>query len=97
MCWIPRAYSRSDRAPCWASVLSDTTLAEPGPGVLVQSLPEKYAGPLKVNDRIVELGGKVLKDAAEFAQILYHTFDEKPVVVMVARGKEHSGWRPRSN
>ena len=63
--------------------------ADPGPGVLVTSLPEKYAGPLKLHDRIVEMGGKELKNAAEFAQILYHTFDEKPVVVMVERGKEH--------
>jgi len=62
---------------------------EPGPGVLVASLPEKYTGPLKVNDRIVELGGKELKNAAEYAQILYRTLEEKPVVVMVERGKEH--------
>jgi hypothetical protein len=63
--------------------------AEPGPGVLVASLPEKYAGPLKIHDRIVELGGKQLTNAAEFAQILYRTFEEKPVVAMVERGKEH--------
>jgi hypothetical protein len=63
--------------------------AEPGPGVVVTSLPDKYAGPLKVNDRLVELGGKELKNAAEFAQILYGTFEEKPVVAMVHRGKEH--------
>ncbi len=62
---------------------------DPGPGVLVASLPEKYSGPLKVNDRIMELGGKELKDGTEFAQILYRTFEEKPVVVMVQRGKEH--------
>ena len=61
---------------------------EPGPGVLVASLPEKYAGPLKLDDRILELGGKELKNAAEYAQILYQTFEEKPVVVMVQRGKE---------
>jgi len=63
--------------------------AQPGPGVLVASLPEKYTGPLKLNDRIVEMGGKKLSDAAEYAQILYRTFEEKPVVVMVQRGKEH--------
>jgi len=63
--------------------------SDPGPGVLVTSLPEKCSGPLKVNDRIVELGGKELKNGAELAQILYRTFDEKPVVVMVQRGKEH--------
>jgi len=61
---------------------------EPGPGVLVASLPEKYGGPLKLNDRILELGGKELKNGAEFAQILYQTLEEKPVVVMVQRGKE---------
>ena len=61
---------------------------EPGPGVVVASLPEKYEGPLKVNDRIVELGGKELTNAAEYAQILYRTFDEKPVAAMVERGKQ---------
>jgi predicted esterase len=61
---------------------------EPGPGVLVASLPERYAGPLKIGDRIMELGGKELKDGAEFAQILYRTFEEKPVVAMVQRGKD---------
>jgi hypothetical protein len=63
--------------------------SEPGPGVLVSSLPEKYAGPLKVNDRIVELGGKEVESAAAYAQMLYRIFEEKPVVVMIARGKEH--------
>ena len=63
-------------------------MAEAGPGVLVAQLPEKYSGPLKVNDRIVEMGGKPVKDGTEFAQILYHTFEEKPVIVMVERGKE---------
>jgi hypothetical protein len=62
-------------------------LGEPGPGVLVASLPEKYAGPLRLGDRIVELGGKELKNGAEFAQVLYQTFEEKPVVAMVERGK----------
>jgi len=63
--------------------------AEAGPGVTVKSLPEKYTGPLKLGDRIVALGGKEIKDAAAYAQMLYHTFEEKPVVVMIARGKEH--------
>ena len=62
---------------------------EPGPGVLVASLPEKYSGPLKAGDRIVELGGKELKDGTEYSQILYQTTEEKPVVAMVERGKEH--------
>jgi len=63
--------------------------AAPGPGLEVTRLPDKYEGPLKLHDRIVSLAGKELKDGAEYAQILYQTFDEKPIVVMVARGKEH--------
>ena len=63
--------------------------AAPGPGVVVSWLPEKYEGPLKLNDRIIALGGKQLKDAAQYAEILYQTFDEEPAVVMVERGKEH--------
>ena len=62
---------------------------EPGPGVVVARLPEKYEGPLKLHDRIIAVGGKELKDSAQYAQMLYQTFEEKPVVVMVARGKEH--------
>jgi PDZ domain-containing protein len=62
---------------------------EAGPGVLVTSLPDKYGGPLKVDDRILEMGGKQIKDGADYTQILYRTFEEKPVVVMVQRGKEH--------
>jgi hypothetical protein len=64
-------------------------LANPGPGVLVTSLPPKYAGPLKLNDRLIAMGGKELKDAAQFAELLYQTVEEKPVVVMIARAKEH--------
>ena len=63
--------------------------ADKGPGVVVASLPDKYAGPLKLNDRIIEMGGKDLKDAADYTQALYQTFDEKPTVLMIARGKEH--------
>ncbi|HLY15702.1 MAG TPA: hypothetical protein VKR61_00700 [Bryobacteraceae bacterium] len=63
--------------------------AEAGPGVVIKSLPDKYSGPLKLNDRIVEVGGREVKDSAAYAQMLYQTFEEKPVVVMIARGKEH--------
>ena len=63
--------------------------AAPGPGVEVARLPDKYEGPLKLHDRIVAFAGKELKDGAEYAQILYQSYEEKPIVVMVARGKEH--------
>ena len=36
---------------------------EPGPGVLVTSLPEKYTGPLKMGDRLVALDGKPIENA----------------------------------
>jgi len=63
--------------------------AEPGPGVVIAWLPEKYQGPLKLHDRIIAVGGKELKDSAQYVQLMYQAFEEKPVVVMVARGKEH--------
>lgn len=59
-----------------------------GPGVVVNWLPEKYAGQLKLNDRIVTIGGKPLGNAAELAQMLDTSTEEKPVVLGVQRGKE---------
>lgn len=63
--------------------------AAPGPGVLIAWLPQKYQGPLKLNDRITALGGKELKDGAQFAEMMDQITEEKPVVAMVARGKQH--------
>ncbi len=61
---------------------------EPGPGVLVTSLPKDYSGPLKVNDRLVALDGKPIADPRQYADWLDKTTDEKPVTVTVQRGKE---------
>jgi hypothetical protein len=61
---------------------------DPGPGILVNWLPEKYSGPLKMNDRIVALGGKPLKDAREYAEMMEKTVEEKPIVVTVQRGND---------
>jgi hypothetical protein len=61
---------------------------DPGPGITVSWLPEKYSGPLRLNDRIVALGGKPFKDAREYAAIMATTFEEKPMVATVERGKE---------
>jgi len=63
-------------------------LKDAGPGAEVVSLPDKYDGPLKPHDRIVEVGGKEVRDAAQYAALMYQIFEEKPVVVMVARGKQ---------
>jgi predicted esterase len=59
-----------------------------GPGVLVTWLPEHYAGPLKLKDRIVSIGGKPLADARAYTDLMDHTTEEKPVAVMVERGKD---------
>src|SRR2546426_12676044 len=42
-------------------------LAE-GAGVLVGWLPANYHGPLKLNDRIVSVAGKELRDGRDYAQ-----------------------------
>lgn len=61
---------------------------DPGPGVLVTSLPEKYSGPLKAGDRLIALDGKPLADARQYLELMEKVSDEKPAVVTVQRGKE---------
>ena len=60
-----------------------------GPGILVTWLPEHYSGPLKLNDRIVSIGGVKVRDAREYVEQMDKTTEEKPVAVMVERGKDH--------
>jgi hypothetical protein len=60
----------------------------PGPGLLVGWLPENYKGPLKLGDRILSVAGKEVPDAAGYVQMMDQTTDQKPVGVMVQRGKE---------
>ena len=61
---------------------------DPGPGVLVSHLPEKYSGPLKMGDRIVALDGKPIKDAGQYTENMENIQEEKPVVALVERGKD---------
>ena len=61
---------------------------DPGPGMLVSHLPEKYSGPLKMGDRIVALDGKPLASARQYLEWMEKVTDEKPAVVTVQRGKE---------
>jgi predicted esterase len=63
-------------------------LDAPGPGVLVEWLPEKYKGPLQLGDRIVELGGKEIRDGRQYAETMDQMTEEKPVAIMLVRGKE---------
>ncbi|HKE26828.1 MAG TPA: hypothetical protein VKB88_30960 [Bryobacteraceae bacterium] len=61
---------------------------DPGPGIQVSFLPEKYGGPLKMGDRIVEIEGKPVANAAAFREIMGRYKEEKPVIVMVQRGNK---------
>ena len=63
-------------------------IADPGPGVTVAFLPEKYSGPLKIGDRLVALDGKPIKDAHELLDTLQKADATRNAVVMVQRGKD---------
>jgi dienelactone hydrolase len=64
--------------------------AEPGPGVLVSFLPEKYSGPLKIGDRIVALDGRPIADPKAYLEMMTKYTEEKPAVVAVQRGKDRN-------
>jgi predicted esterase len=59
---------------------------DPGPGVLVSALPPKYDGPLKVNDRLMQLDGHPIASAQALIDTLAAVKEEKPAVVTVQRG-----------
>ena len=60
---------------------------DPGPGVLISHLPEKYAGPLKLGDRITALDGHPIADAHEYQAMMARASEEPHAVAMVQRGK----------
>jgi predicted esterase len=61
---------------------------DPGPGLLVNFLPEKYSGPLKMGDRILTLDGKPIENARQYAEQMSKVTEEKTVALMVQRGKQ---------
>jgi predicted esterase len=61
---------------------------DPGPGILVSFLPEKYPGPLKMQDRIVALDGKAIENAKAFQDLLDKVTEESHAVATVQRGKD---------
>jgi hypothetical protein len=61
---------------------------DPGPGVTVAFLPEKYNGPLRVGDVLEAIDGKPLDNAHHLVQILEKADSTRNAVVMVRRGKE---------
>ncbi len=60
--------------------------AAPGPGARVGWLPENYEGPLKLDDRIISLGGKEIRDGQEYARMMEEAKDEKSVGIVIERG-----------
>jgi hypothetical protein len=61
---------------------------EPGPGVLVSVLPEKYSGQLKAGDRIVSLDGRPIENARAYLEMMSRYTEDKAVVATIQRGKE---------
>ena len=61
---------------------------DPGPGVPVTSLPEKYNKPLKAGDRLIALDGKPLASAVQYLELMEKVTEERAAVVTVQRGKE---------
>lgn len=60
----------------------------PGPGVMVQWLPDKYTGPLLVGDRLISIAGKEIRDAQDYVTFMEQQVDARPAAVMVQRQKE---------
>src|SRR4051794_26294346 len=61
---------------------------DPGPGVLVSFLPEKYSGPLRMGDRIVALDGRPIDDAHTYLELMSKYADPRAAVATVLRGKD---------
>lgn len=61
---------------------------DPGPGLLVTALGDKYRGPLKVNDRLMALDGRPIENVRQLVSLLALYTEDKPAVVTVQRGKD---------
>jgi hypothetical protein len=59
-----------------------------GPGVVVGLLPENYKGPLKLEDRIVSVGGTAIADARDYIRLMDDMTQTKPIGVIIQRGKQ---------
>jgi predicted esterase len=63
-------------------------LNDQGPGVLISVLPRDYVGPLKIGDRLIELGGEPIANAASFADRMNKMRTPKEIAGLVLRGKD---------
>ena len=62
--------------------------AAEGPGAVVGWLPPNYQGQLKLNDRIVSIAGKEIRDGRDYSEQMDEMKEEKSVAVVVQRGRE---------
>lgn len=60
----------------------------PGPGVVVEWLPDGYKGPLQLKDRIFSISGKPVHDAKHYVELMGEEKQERPAAILVERGKE---------
>ena len=61
---------------------------DPGPGLLVSFLPQKYSGPLKLGDRLMELDGKPIENPAQYVATMGRMSETRHAAVMLERGKD---------
>jgi hypothetical protein len=59
-----------------------------GPGVPVKWLPPNYKGPLKLEDCIVSIAGKMVQDAAHYSEIMESQKESRDVgIILLRNGK----------
>ena len=61
---------------------------EPGPGLLISYLPEKYSGPLRLGDRIVAIDGRPIDEPKRYLEMMSRYTESRPAVATVQRGKD---------
>ncbi len=61
---------------------------EPGPGLLISQLPEKYNGPLKLGDRIMAVDGRPVETPKRYLEMMSRYTESRPAVATVQRGKD---------
>ena len=86
-CCLPRVYRAVRGAALDLGAFGFQT-DDPGPGVLVTSLGDKYNGPLKLNDRLMALDGKPLANPLQYLELMEKSTEERQCVVTVQRGKD---------
>jgi len=56
-----------------------------GPGIPVKWLPQNYKGPLRLEDLIVSIAGKMVQDAAHYAEIMEQQRESRDVGLILRR------------